>query len=469
LVIRYYIFKFSRAANTAFPAGINAAHQVKFESFVDLATNTTPIATVSPIGSPGSIALTASHTSGHVAGGGSTTGWDAGAAIMDTMLDHRGHFIISYNISIAGLVKPVDYAFPPVTNLAPAGFIDAGYSQIFSASFMYPVVCDLTSGEKILDGFSSGPGALLNPLPPSTITFNSFDFNAGLPGTWFTVATVGGGLAANSYSLWGFTPSIPNVQHYVLEVLFVAWKTGDPLTRVKGWVGHVDQETGQMYVWEHYFAADAPDPRPANPPPTTGVGQGVGTMVCSPTNELHTVLTPFTFGRPLTPTIGLRFGATYSHLIWQPIGSELFFGNNVSNLDEATPCNITVMDTGVTVVEPSALSAKFHNAATGNGPMTMLVTDFIYWLDMTASEYPAGTKTNYFAQVWHFRKAVSLTPAQIVAPIVMPEDTAMSPMKPLAAVPTGVTQPKQLGLYDLQVVNDAQVLSTVGEFLSTTT
>lgn len=471
---KYHVIKIDREAHKAFASAVDVASLITEESSVNMLSNSTTIATISPVGASGSLTLTP------ITQNGSIFGWSAGLTLLNKLLDDRGHLIFAYSVVVNKAILPIE----------PTGAIESRNITLFvcggsalnrffvQINLHYPVIVDMTSGEILLSGLLDDLSGVFGPAyQGSIINVNTTSFANGYPGSWEAVGFNITDDCSASWQIAVFYPQFREYGNYDMWPLFVSFleEEGDTKTALNGWIGWSDIQSRSIRVFQNggvHGGIFAPDPgTPAPPGPLDGRRQI--TMCASSIENKHSILNDSNVS-PDFPGFILG-GATYNHLVWQHQGGSQFRPNDgFVAFNPSNPCFITWMDDGSTVEYPEQVSSVFrqHNNANAQGVATIYLTgtDFAYRLDTVLlppnPALPSTTPFNFFVNLWSFI-GLQVTPNDILQSSNF-EDVSMSKLKALAPLPDGVfqdaTNQANSGNLDIQVVNDPTILKPIRKY-----
>lgn len=462
---RTFIFKFARPSFQPFD-GPGAAGRVTLESVYDGSGDNTPIATI------GSQVFSMANQT------------PPGPASMrqggSPLLDVNGALIFTFNFDVNFTIGTT-----PVVPHNPGDLFIL--RALNFGRFSYPVVYDATNRVVLLSGVAHPDfaGAALPAVPSWTGSFAAA-VTWTLQGTFVTDARNTArfpfpptGITISQYCGVGTTPGITIADLQPFSVVGV--KGAD---RVRGWVAWYGEEyqnwVGQSSVpfgggpvGTYGFVEPFPDQMPSS---CADVGS-----TFTPARSAAAVRAPLIGSiLPIYPlhslgsasTVdGLQCAATLNHLVWRKnVATAEGMNLNGLDLDAGGSDSEGFIMFFPTLLKPSTNQHLTNGLRGGVGAhgVAIVQADFAYQMDNPRIPFKAGAKVNYFLRFWPFANsgpppdidALAVSPDQSHSlPFVpgkdYPEDTSLTSVSKLAALPKGVTIGDTLSGrgFSIQVVN----------------
>lgn len=458
---RYHIFKFDREPDEPFDAGEDPSDLLALERTEDLSTNTMTLATLT---FPTPLVVAANNPI---------------AQRIAVQLDVDGALIVSYELSLSQADSVPGSV--PAANFDSSG-IDSLTNATFTDTMSWPIIADLTNQVVLLSGFDT-------PHLFAALGWSLFDWNgtARVAFTKHTIDVLGfvrpvTWVSANSFttpidppfeghteivSTWQFGYSeTPSGIRCVAEPTLVLGNALPAEQRVRGLVAWTRLSynifLGQTFDVANWNAANGHGYFPFSgqagffpvaPSAPFPVTPQTGALARAALAATLVELAPIA-----RPALGLSYAPTLHRVIWRQPGAVAFqsasAGLNVGGAD--SPGFVTLLDGGATVQVSPTLRASI-----GQRARVPVLTDFLYQLDNPAVALPAQAEVNFFVDAWDFGGPTTLDTTATDFPSELAE---LEPVKELADLPAGVTQPTSFGLFSLYVNNEPETLEAAGLF-----
>ncbi len=391
----YHVFKFGRAPQRNFAAGVSAADRVSLESFVNPELNATAVATIHPAGGPELVYTPASRTllvSGSGGGGFGDGVSSCGASSIDYFLDDRGHLVLQMRVA-ATIRGRTTTAGLPVGETTRNVDVSYGWDVLVDAADNVILFSDEGGAHLGLGG-----GTLINAIP-----FGHIPFDYGHVGNCFA------GLQED------------NQQQYSLRPLLILSGV------VKGFIAGT-QRGRSTFQWT------------GSPGACSGEADRYAYGAQGPRKTAPLVMSPLATG-----SRGIAFRSSLDHLIWYESNA----GNaGIGDWGAGVPITpMKVLDFA------SDLSAEVGAAQPYlDQDLWALFTDFVYRSDRQSVPLPAGAKPNVFIRAWPFGSG----PATLNSAAGFTADQTMSEQAALKGLPAGVAP--SAGTTVIRCINDRDVL-----------
>lgn len=455
---QYHIMKFSREKFKVFTS-TGAASRLSRERVEDLSTNDMVLAHVTV---PSTLDIKVNV--------------GAGRTPLSFQLDTDGNLIGSYVVSL------VDGSVPstePAPNLTWASSLtDAIVNGGWVMGAQFPVIADLTNRVVLLSGFDdvSAVAPFVTFLdwngPRSPISWFGSSFN-GVPRavTWVT---------ANSFIvlpsgdtitwMYGFSQD-PNGSLFALEPVLVLGTSVPAARRIRGLVAWRKEVSSSAFIVQvtngatpFQYVPFNGDPLwfPVNPGAPFPITDQAGAAARSVTGPLVTL---FAFDRP---SFGISYAPTYNRVVWAKSAAGSFRSKD-DGLDIGAAANeglMTYLGTATAPAGPNVHATADLRAHLGRRGLNVVPADFLYQLDNPVTAV-ANEATDRFLSLWDFGQNTPVPRSSLDTNAYTP-DPELKDAGALKGKLPGVTQPKSLGLYSVQVVNDRDALPS-GRFAAVPT